>query len=75
MSRYFIDIRDGRSFEDEDGEPFASADDALRSAILVLSESLAARPALWEEGGMTVEVFDADRRSIGRLVVTAERPI
>ncbi|WP_122465668.1 DUF6894 family protein [Brevundimonas lutea] len=72
MPRYFFDLPDGSLLTDEVGEMLSDDDAARRSAQRLLSELVESRSELWRDGRFSVEVFDADRMLVGRLVVQAE---
>ena len=73
MALFYIDIHDGESLTDREGEEFPDLTSALSAAQAVLGEVITARNDLWSEGRLVIEVLDASRRSVGALTVLARR--
>jgi hypothetical protein len=72
MALFYINIHDGESLTDHDGEEFRDTQAALSAAQAVLGEVITTRREIWSEGRLVIEVQDASRRRVGSLTVLAE---
>lgn len=70
MARYFIDIFDGETVVDEDGEEFADLDAARMAALRTLTETLGSREKrFWSDGSLSVQVRDEAGAVVADLMV------
>jgi hypothetical protein len=72
MALFYINIHDGESLTDHEGEAFADVPSALSAAQAVLGEVITARTDIWSERRLVIEVLDASRNRVGSLTVIAE---